>query len=941
MQIQELGKPLTRIANVRIPDKPSSSLWDIAIKDGKIASVSAHDKASPNQSETTLDGNNRLLVPSLCHAHIHLDKCYLLQDPKFSDLQIESGDFQEAMQMTGEAKSRFQEEDLLRRGTRLIEESIQHGVTSMRAFVEVDGVVHLKCLHAGLKLKEIFEDRCDVQICAFAQLPLFSGQDDGAQVRKLMETASTYEKVGVLGSTPYVEDNESKSKENVRWITQLALKQHKHLDLHLDYFLEEDKQPLVWDTLNLIKELGWSTKGGSKQITLGHCTRLTRFRNDEWTHLRQEVGDLPVSFVGLPTSDLFMMRTPENVRGTLPIVELINEHGFNAAIAINNVGNAFTPYGNCDPLSVASLGVVYDQNQQSDQLAIAAPGLNNIMDPSGNREPHAPVPKSPTEQGVEQNMAATSEQEQMYSPHQPYTMDHVVHTFLNNVKRRFGQDSFEVTSIWTALNEFRLGRQSKKDTFVAMNIALSNHGDLKQDLMNVLFHQEADWGPGDFDFESPRSIQLPNPQFLEPDYQLQRRLPPVSWGKDRQAYPLNSSERNQPWSPVTKSPVPGSRQSFADNRSTLSGSFYESNTPQARSQETVGSSHASPSVLGLPVAVPLGRLVDSIPPPPKRRRLGGPQSEAAQEEVEREGHETAGQELVPVTTIVQTPDLRPKGKEKAEQSQAKSGSGPYIHSLCGKGFSSRSKVKKHHWGYVLEDRETTTGCWAKHGKPDVSWNEHPTCKEGATVPKKVRKTPRVRPKKGSLQQKAPLAPSMVPTLQDPPQAVASTSGLPEDYQNILQNTGFYYSHRLPNRSSFDSLLTAVNVASQIDAPRPQGRIDSAVSLLDAQAAAAERNRQYITDWQNASGDHNEEAFAHGYQHPFTTHGLGARYSLGGYHVPLEVALHSHSGAWAHTPSMPSPTEGNWVDDGAFAFDDARGSRACIQPHFFSEPGTRD
>jgi hypothetical protein len=45
-----------------------------------------------------------------------------------------------------------------------------------------------------------------------------------------------------------------------------------------------------------------------------------------------------------------MMRTPENVRGTLPVVELINEYGFNAAIAVNNVGNAFTPYGNCDPL---------------------------------------------------------------------------------------------------------------------------------------------------------------------------------------------------------------------------------------------------------------------------------------------------------------------------------------------------------------------------------------------------------------------------------------------------------------------------------------------------------------------------------------------------------------------------------------------------------------
>ncbi|XP_014557662.1 hypothetical protein COCVIDRAFT_96575 [Bipolaris victoriae FI3] len=368
MHTQKAGSPLNKIINVRIPNKPPSSLWDIAIQDGRIASVDAHNDASSHEeSENTLDGQNRLLAPSLCHAHIHLDKCFLLQDPKFSDLQIESGDFNEAMSITGQAKSRFVEDDLLRRGTRLIEESIQHGVTAMRAFVEVDGVVELKCLHAGLKLKELFQDRCEVQLCAFAQLPLFSGQDEGAQVRKLMTTAASYDKVDVLGSTPYVEDNERKSIENVRWITQLALEHNKHLDLHLDYFLEEEKQPLVWTVLDIIRELKWDKKDSSKKIALGHCTRLTRFRNDEWTHLRQEVDKLPISFVGLPTSDLFMMRTPENIRGTLPITELINEHGFNAAIAINNVGNAFTPYGNCDPLAIAAIGVgVYQAGTKKD-----------------------------------------------------------------------------------------------------------------------------------------------------------------------------------------------------------------------------------------------------------------------------------------------------------------------------------------------------------------------------------------------------------------------------------------------------------------------------------------------------------------------------------------------------------------------------------------------
>jgi cytosine/adenosine deaminase-related metal-dependent hydrolase len=359
-------RPLRKIVGVRIPHKSSAEQWDITVKDGKISSVDPHDNTFDASATDILDAKNRLLAPSCAHAHVHLDKCFLLQDPKYSDLQIENGDFKEAMEMTGEAKSRFDEDDLLRRGGRLIEESLGHGVTAMRAFVEVDAVVQLKCLKAGLKLKEEFRDRCDIQICAFAQLPLFSGSDDGAEVRNLMATAAGKEGVEVLGSTPYVEDDESKSKKNVRWITELALGHGKHLDLHLDYFLEEDKQPLVWEVIKMLKQLNWPKTRG-RQITLGHCTRLTRFRKEDWLRLGQEIGDLPLSFVGLPTSDLFMMRTPDNLRGTLPIIELIKEYGLHAAISINNVGNAFTPQGNCDPLSLAQLAVgLYQAGTQKD-----------------------------------------------------------------------------------------------------------------------------------------------------------------------------------------------------------------------------------------------------------------------------------------------------------------------------------------------------------------------------------------------------------------------------------------------------------------------------------------------------------------------------------------------------------------------------------------------
>jgi cytosine/adenosine deaminase-related metal-dependent hydrolase len=250
----------------------------------------------PKNNPKVLEARGCLLTPSLCHAHIHLDKCFLLQDPKFSDLQIVNGDFKEAMGLTCAAKERFTRSDLLRRGRQLIVESIQTGVTSMRAFCELDGIVGSKCLDAGLELKAEFKERCDIQICAFAQLPAFSGEDNGAELRQLMSQAAQTDGVDVVGSTPYVEDSEAKELQNLEWIVDLALSSGKMVDLHLDYHLDEAKRPLIWDVGRILEAKGW-TGNGNKQVTLGHCTRLTHFDDREWEKVKSDFEGTAVSLL--------------------------------------------------------------------------------------------------------------------------------------------------------------------------------------------------------------------------------------------------------------------------------------------------------------------------------------------------------------------------------------------------------------------------------------------------------------------------------------------------------------------------------------------------------------------------------------------------------------------------------------------------------------------
>ncbi|KAL9097868.1 MAG: hypothetical protein Q9165_000194 [Trypethelium subeluteriae] len=350
---------VSKILGVRLPQRPAESLWDITVQDGKIAAVDHHDRTASEKIRHlpgVLTATGQLLAPSLCHVHVHLDKCFLLRDPKFTDLAVMDGSFQEAMDITAKAKARFDIPDLTRRGRELIEESISYGVTAMRAFVEVDDVVHFKCLEAAVTLKREFARQCDIQICAFAQHALFSGPDNGERNRELMTEAASWEEVEVLGSTPYVEYDIKAMKLNVEWIIELSKAHIKHLDFHLDYHLDEAKEPLVWFVVETLRAKEWQNVH-PKTCALGHCTRLTYFDQEDWKKLREAIDGMNVSFVGLPTSDLYMMRTRSKTRGTLAIPELIKHYGVEAAIGVNNVGNAFTPQGNCDPLSVACLGV--------------------------------------------------------------------------------------------------------------------------------------------------------------------------------------------------------------------------------------------------------------------------------------------------------------------------------------------------------------------------------------------------------------------------------------------------------------------------------------------------------------------------------------------------------------------------------------------------------
>jgi cytosine/adenosine deaminase-related metal-dependent hydrolase len=284
-----------------------------------------------------------------------------------------SGSFGEALANTSEAKKRYTRDDLYLRGAQLLATSYKQGVASLRAFVEVDHVTGTMALETAVKLKEEFSHLIEMQICAFAQDPILSG-DFGEQNRAMMQSALSdfAGAISALGTTPYVEQSQEAAADNIQWAIKTALSNNLHLDFHLDYNLDSsaNSQPLTYTVIDMLQKYQWVERADkSKTIVLGHCTRLSTLRASELSDLAERLrhSKLPIHFVGLPTSDLFMMgrQSSEDAsskphtrpRGTLQVPSLIKDYGLSACLSVNNVGNAFTPFGTGDPLQLASWGV--------------------------------------------------------------------------------------------------------------------------------------------------------------------------------------------------------------------------------------------------------------------------------------------------------------------------------------------------------------------------------------------------------------------------------------------------------------------------------------------------------------------------------------------------------------------------------------------------------
>jgi cytosine deaminase len=323
------------LRNARILGHPEGERpLDIVIRGGRIDLI-AHDLTVTGDD---IDLGGRLVAPSFCESHIHLDKSCILDRCK-----SEKGDLDEAIKEVAAAKKAFTADDVYARARRTLEKSISHGTGYMRTHVEVDPGIGLRGLEGVLRLVKDYAWAIDVEVCVFPQEGLTNNPGTEDLMRESLKQGAR-----VVGAAPYTDTDPHGQIDRV---FRMARDFDADIDMHLDFGATPD----YMDILYVCEQAEKHKYGG--RVTVGHVTKLSLIPPAKLDEISLRLADAGVAVTVLPSTDLYLMHREYDhkvPRGVTPVHRLLKK-GVNCSLSTNNVLNPFTPFGDCSLTRMANL----------------------------------------------------------------------------------------------------------------------------------------------------------------------------------------------------------------------------------------------------------------------------------------------------------------------------------------------------------------------------------------------------------------------------------------------------------------------------------------------------------------------------------------------------------------------------------------------------------
>ncbi|MCX5497203.1 amidohydrolase family protein [Kaistia dalseonensis] len=345
---------------------PEGALVDVVVTGETIAAILP--AGSSPEGGIRIDGTNKLVAPSFVEGHIHLDKT-LLGLPFIPHIPGNTV----ALRIAAEKELRRTVSlSVEERGGRLIEQIAAFGTGSIRSHVDIDSEVGLKGLHAELALKERYADLVDIQIVAFPQ----SGVMRDPGVADLLDAAMLEGADLVGGLDPAGIDDDVTGHLDA--IFAVAEKHGVGLDIHL-----HDPGPLGAFELRQIaaRTIALGLEG---RVAVSHAFALGQIDDFEFGRTAEALATARVAI---------MTNGPGPV--SMPPVKRLEAAGVTVFAGSDNIRDAWSPYGNGDPLQRAMI-IGYRQEFNADEdlahafamvtaLPAAVIGLSGYGLAAGNR----------------------------------------------------------------------------------------------------------------------------------------------------------------------------------------------------------------------------------------------------------------------------------------------------------------------------------------------------------------------------------------------------------------------------------------------------------------------------------------------------------------------------------------------------------------------------
>ena len=310
------------------------SVVDIVIDGERVAGLSRGAATG-----AVVDCGGHLVLPAFIDAHIHLDKV-LIRD----ELREHDGTLSGAIGAIHERKRRYTVEDVRRRATAVIEESVRHGTTRLRSHVDVDTIGGLVPLEGVMAAAADCADIADVNTIAFPQEGLL--RDPGAYE---VMGAALEAGADAVGGMPHWELDDAARREHVRLCFQLAERFDRDLDMHVD---ETDDGGVR--TLEMVADEALR-RGYSGRVTAGHVCSLAAADDDYADRVIAKCRTAGISIATNPVTNLVLQGRGDRGlvrRGTTRIGEF-RAAGVNVFFGQDCVKDGFYPFGRGSMLEVA------------------------------------------------------------------------------------------------------------------------------------------------------------------------------------------------------------------------------------------------------------------------------------------------------------------------------------------------------------------------------------------------------------------------------------------------------------------------------------------------------------------------------------------------------------------------------------------------------------